>query len=199
VTLQLLTAQTFCWFVCGTYIKQFLLCSGVSSFIYSAEIGPRPRNTAGRSSKLAAKPKRISGQREAPACGHDYQFGQVKHFLRDEIRSMTYDDEVARLKRLFTRSEKRLPLPDRGAAEAGAARLADGPYLNSLSDRLKALLLSKVPTTFDVSDVRKIANTLDLEQAMSPCRPTGGLRLPRSRVACPGSRYDRPRIEIGAR
>jgi hypothetical protein len=58
--------------------------------------------------------------------------------------SMSYDEDVDRLREACTRSQKRLPLPDR-EAEVGATLLANGPYLDSIGNELKALLISDTP------------------------------------------------------
>jgi hypothetical protein len=90
---------------------------------------------------------------------------------------MSYDEDAGRLRDACARSQKRLPLLDREAAEAGAIRLANGPYLDSIGKELEAVLISDTPTSFDVGDIRKIANTLDLEQAISPVQTDWGAAL----------------------
>ncbi len=90
---------------------------------------------------------------------------------------MSYDEDVGRLRDVCARSQKRLPLADREAAVDSATRLAGGPYLDSIGKELKTLLISDTPTLFDVGDLRKIANTFDLEQAISPVEAGWGAAL----------------------
>jgi hypothetical protein len=105
---------------------------------------------------------------------------------------MSYDEDVGHLRGVCARSQKRLPLANREAAQAGATLLANGRYLDSIGKELKALLISDTPTSFDVGDIRKLANTLDLEQAISPVETDWGPALTAIAGCIPGGAAVRP-------
>ena len=85
----------------------------------------------------------------------------------DRFAFMSYDEDVRRLRDACAWSQERLPLSDLETTEVAVTRLANGPYLDFIGKELKRLLVSDTPTSFDVGDIRKIASTLELEQAIS--------------------------------
>lgn len=105
---------------------------------------------------------------------------------------MSYDEDVNLIRNVCAQSQERLPLVNREAAEVSATRLSNGPYLNTIAEQLKILLISDTPTMYDVGDIRKFGNTLDLEQAISPNATDWGDALTAIAGCIPGGTAIRP-------
>lgn len=87
---------------------------------------------------------------------------------------MSYDEDVEHIRNACIQSQKRFPLDTLEAAELAVSSLANGPYLNAIAEQLNNLLVSETPTSYDIGDIRKIGNTLKLEQAINPKQTNWG-------------------------